>query len=100
MTITKIRKARAGVPYKTGEGVRERKEIGEVVRERKEIRRRPGKERNREDVRGRKEIGRELMALDACGSFAICHTVAKYIFRIILSHYFPVAFKLFLKNKY
>ena len=28
MTITKIRKARAGVPYKTGEGVRERKEIG------------------------------------------------------------------------
>ena len=34
-----------------------------------------------EDVRERKEIGRELTALDACGSFAICHTVAKYIFR-------------------
>ena len=51
------------------------------MRERKEIGRRVGKERNREDVPGRKEIGRELTALDACGSFAICHTVAIYIFR-------------------
>ena len=58
--------------------------IGEDVRERKEIRGgHEGKERNREVVRKRKEIGRELMALDACGSFAICHTVAIYIFRFL-----------------
>ena len=47
-------------------GVRERKEIGRSVRE---------------DVRERNEIGRELTELDACGSFAIYHTVTIYIFR-------------------
>ena len=60
------------MPDKIGEDVRERKEIGGGREE---------KERNREVVRKRKENGKELMALDACGSFAIFHTVAIYIFR-------------------
>ena len=85
MTITKIRKARAGVPDKIGEGVRERKEIGGG---------RAGKEGDREaSGKGKKSRGRAgkegdregTAALDACGSFAICHTVAIYIFRYICS---------------
>ena len=67
------------MPDKIGEDVRERKEIGGG---------REGKERNREVVRKRKEIRRELMALDACGSFAICHTVAIYIFRSEIAKFF------------
>lgn len=45
MTITKIRKARAGAPDKIGEDMQKGKKSGEDVRERKEIGRSCGKGR-------------------------------------------------------
>ena len=50
------------------------------MREKKEIGSHAEKERNRKIMRERKEIVRELTALDACGSLHDCHIHISYMF--------------------